>query len=254
MVRNPANRRNNEWQNIPNVTWHYGDRDSHLEFIKMLRYISKKIGINGEEGSKKWSLVVDFCAYLRKEIKSCIRGLSNMLKLYVFISTDSVYDVCDTEIREGPVKESDDLRPNDDAEIKKKADDEDYGHDKLKCEEYLRSHVGALNTGFNFLCLRLPDVIGPYDSTCRYWAYLLWLRDMERRPIHSHDESKNDKLSFVYSCDVSNLIISFLPRIDDQEFLQSVHKESFNIAFEENPTLDQLIQKIVKIKFKAFFN
>lgn len=214
----------------------------------MLKYISTKLGITEEENTKKWSIVVDFCAYLRKEIKSCIRGLTNMLKLYVFISTDSVYDVCEEKVRDGAIREIDDIRPCNDEEIKKKAEDEDYGHDKLKCEEYLRSHIGAVNTGFNYVCLRLPDVIGPYDSTCRYWAYLLWLRDMQKRPIHSHDESKNVKLSFVFSRDVADLIISFISKVNDIKFLESIHSESFNIAFEESPTLDQMVQKIVNFE------
>jgi hypothetical protein len=60
---------------------------------------------------------VDFCAYLRKEVKTVIRGLSHRLKLYVLISTDSVYDVCDHKVRNGPCKEIDDLRPADEKEI-----------------------------------------------------------------------------------------------------------------------------------------
>lgn len=209
----------------------------------MLKYISNKLGITEERDSKKWSIVVDFCGYLRKEVKSCIRGLENRLSLYIFISTDSVYDVCDPSIREGPVKESDDLRPCNDEEIKKKAEDEDYGHDKLRCEEYLRSHK---REGFPFICLRLPDVIGPYDSTCRYWAYIYWLREMNRKPIHSHEESKSVRLSFVYSRDVGDLVCRVLERVGERRgYVQEINGESFNIAFEENPTLDDLVRKIV---------
>lgn len=148
--------RNNEWALIENVTFHFGDRDYHLEYIKLLKYISKKIGIT-ETSEKKWDLVIDFCVYLRKEIKTCIRGLSNRIKLYVMISTDSVYDVCDQTIRVGPPKETDDLRPHSEKEIKKLADDEDYGHDKLKCEEYLRSHVSNLSEGKRPDLTRFPN-------------------------------------------------------------------------------------------------
>ena len=102
--------RNNEWRNIQKVTWHYGDRDYHLEYIKLLKYISEKNGIT-ETSEKKWDIVVDFCAYLRKEVKTIIRGLSHRLRLYVLISTDSVYDVCDPKARSGPPKETDDIRP-----------------------------------------------------------------------------------------------------------------------------------------------
>ena len=128
------------------MTWHFGDRDHHLEFIKLLKYISEKIGIT-ETGPKKWEVVVDFCAYLRKEVKSIIKGLTNRLRLYVMISTDSVYDVCDPVVRVGPPREVDDLRPQDEKEIERLAKSEDYGHDKLKCEEYLRNHVSDPKAG-----------------------------------------------------------------------------------------------------------
>ena len=140
--------RNNEWRNIQNVTWHYGDRDYHLEYIKLLKYISAKIGIT-EDSQKKWDIVVDFCAYLRKEVKTVIRGLSHRLRLYVLISTDSVYDVCDPKIRDGPPKEIDDIRPHDEKEIERLDKSEDYGHDKLRCEEYLRSHVQDIGAGWS---------------------------------------------------------------------------------------------------------
>ena len=37
--------------------------------------------------------------------------------------------------------------------------------DKLKCELYLRKtkHIP-------YICLRLPDVLGPYDNTNRLWC------------------------------------------------------------------------------------
>ena len=154
------------------MTTHYGDRDYHLEFIKLLKYISEKIGIT-ETSEKKWDLVIDFCAYLRKEVKTIIRGLTNRLKLYVLISTDSVYDVCDTKIRVGPPREIDDLRPHGEKEIRKMAEDEDYGHDKLKCEEYLRSHVANLEDGKFKFRLGLTDFRVPFlvfEAARRYWA------------------------------------------------------------------------------------
>jgi nucleoside-diphosphate-sugar epimerase len=72
--------------------------------------------------------------------------------------------------------EDDDIRPIDEEAIKKIAKREEYGHDKLKCEEYLRSHSSSNDyMSFPFVVLRLPDVIGPYDSTSRLWAYIRWL-------------------------------------------------------------------------------
>ena len=51
-------------------------------------------------------------------------------------------------------------------------DSEEYGNDKLRCEEYLKSH----NFDIKYICLRLPDVIGPYDRSGRFWAYMKWIK------------------------------------------------------------------------------
>lgn len=58
--------------------------------------MSKKHGICRE---KKWDLVVDFSCFERKEVKSALNGLSGLVKMYVFISSDSVYDVSDPKLR-----------------------------------------------------------------------------------------------------------------------------------------------------------
>lgn len=52
----------------------------------------------------------------------------------------------------------------------------------MKCEEYLqflRFEQSKENKDFDFpyLILRLPDVIGPYDDTNRYWSYLKLVKE-----------------------------------------------------------------------------
>jgi nucleoside-diphosphate-sugar epimerase len=40
-----------------------------------------------------------------------------------------------------------------------------------------------------YVCLRLPDVIGPYDNTNRFWSTIKWLQESEKWnvPICSED-------------------------------------------------------------------
>ena len=57
--------------------------------------------------------------------------------------------------------------------------------DKLKCEEYLEflrfeSTQKGQEFDFPYLILRLPDVIGPYDDTNRYWSYLKLMSEYEK--------------------------------------------------------------------------
>lgn len=246
------NARNNEVSNLDDkVNFYKSDRNSIMDFAKLLKYISEKAGINEDN---QWDLVVDFCAYIRKHVKSVIRGLSKLVRLYILISTDSVYEVCAKEFRDGPIKESDALRPEHDEEIAKLSKDDPYGHDKLRCEEYLRTHV-LKNRELSYMIFRLPDVIGPYDSSNRYWNYLMWIQKMNKWPIHAQDLSDTRKLSFVFSEDVAGFIHHLLPQISGIEglkFVDRVHGQSFNLAFSEIVTLNELLTMMVdKILIKA---
>jgi len=247
--RRNDNERNNEARHLKDkVTFVYGDRDEFMEYAKLLRYTSDKLGIT-EGGKKKWDLVVDFCAYNRRHIKSIVRGLSNRTKLYIYISTDSVYEACQKEIRSGLIVETDSVRPEKNEDIEKLAALDLYGHNKLRCEEYLATHVKNTNS-LPYVCFRLPDVIGPYDNTNRYWPYLMWLQTMEKYPIHTQDQSKTKKLSFVFSEDVAGFTVSLIPRLEGPEgesFIRSIHGHSFNMACPEAATLNELLQKMVHI-------
>ena len=61
------------------------------------------------------------------------------------------------------------VRPISKELYKKYKREEDYGHDKLKCEEYLKQLQA-----FKYIILRLSDVIGPYDDSGRFWGYIKW--------------------------------------------------------------------------------
>ena len=86
-----------------------------------------------------------------------------------------------------------------------------------------------------YVCLRLPDVIGPYDSTYRYWAYHRWIRAMPDTPL---EVSLNDTpFSLVFSLDVVDVIVQLIHRSD----LASIEGEAFNLAFEETCNLETLL-------------
>ena len=75
----------------------------------------------------------------------------------------------------------------------------------MKCEIYLKTtdHVPSIS-------LRLPDVIGPYDSTDRFWCYIKWLQNTKSYPIPLNEKDKTEKLNFVYSVDVARFIMKLI--------------------------------------------
>ena len=113
-------------------------------------------------------------------------------------------------------------------------EDEEYGNDKLRCEEYLSSHVKQKN--FPYICLRMPDVIGPFDRSGRFWAYILWIKNNDKHSIHINKFSDLRRISLVYSKDVVKLLQSFLELQNDKKkfgsWIEKVHGKSFNICFD----------------------
>lgn len=79
----------------------------------MLKYLSSKLQLGPD---RKWDVVIDFCAFYAKNVKGVYDALTNIVNLYILISTDSIYDVCDRSIRKsGLIEENMDVRPTDDS-------------------------------------------------------------------------------------------------------------------------------------------
>ena len=81
--------------------------------------------------SDKFDAVIDFSAYGPQEIKDATGLLKNKARFYVFISTDSVYDVCDRSDQGRPVKEEDAVRPDDLYRRDMLNSHHEYGHSEL---------------------------------------------------------------------------------------------------------------------------
>ena len=125
------------------------------------------LGANGA-----WDVVVDLSGFTPRDLRAALRGLKGRTRRYVFVSSDSVYEVCDECAREdaslgsactgerkketndgegdggngsnglntlngGGVREEHARRPVDAAAAEALAREDRYGHHKLRCEEIL---------------------------------------------------------------------------------------------------------------------
>jgi len=137
--------------------------------------------------------VLDFSAYDARTTRDATTLLRRKTNIYVHISTDSVYDVCELPdtgrpvgetpggetpednwrdtLGPGPVREEDAVRPEDKGLRDLLSTHHDYGHRKLEAEEQLviqrRSNHTDGRPGIPYVILRLPDVLGPRDTTYR---------------------------------------------------------------------------------------
>lgn len=94
------------------------------------------------------------------------------------------------------------------------------------------------------MSLILPDVIGPYDDTGRYWGYLKWLQRCKVDPIQIDEDSQSKRSSLVYSMDVVDTIVRLIT--EPTSHGKDVVGRSYHLAFDERPTLMELLNKMVR--------
>eukprot|EP01102_Stenamoeba_stenopodia_P003584 TRINITY_DN1376_c0_g1_i2.p1 TRINITY_DN1376_c0_g1~~TRINITY_DN1376_c0_g1_i2.p1 ORF type:complete len:433 (+),score=101.16 TRINITY_DN1376_c0_g1_i2:60-1358(+) len=260
------------------------DRNKREDFVRLLKSLQPPDEIRssdseGDGSSFEWDAVIDFCAYEPEDMEDIVSGLKDRVKHYLFISTDSVYMVCAKPTHGGPIREDDDTLPNDRELYEKLAKEDEYGDSKHKCETVLKQAFAAHK--FPYTSLRLPDVIGPYDRTDRHWKYQLWLRlaDLHHQAtehrnkvgessnpsgapptlanvsvddVHLTKNGATRKLSFVYSLDVVSALMAAI------KAGSNVFGQSFNIAQEEKPTLEEHLTLMAKMlgvtpRFRRFY-
>ena len=85
-----------------NCDYYYGNREDHTDFTKLLMYINSKHGITNE---RKWDAVVDFSGFNHADVESVREALLGLTDLYVFISSDSMYDAMGYKYSDEPLRE-----------------------------------------------------------------------------------------------------------------------------------------------------
>lgn len=201
-------------------------------------------------------MVIDFCGLERKQIKDVIKSLKNRIRLFVYISSDDIYRVCDQSLcLNKSVSEDDALRPFHDDDIIKMNKKSKYGNKKLRCEEYLYNHVKDIEDGFPYIILRPSNIIGPFDRTNRYWLTMNWIFRSSELSLHWNDKYNDKIMSFCFSEDISSLITTFLPKIEEgsknngeNEFIMKVHGEAFNLSMDQKMNLKEFNQLVVSLK------
>lgn len=189
--------------------------------------------------TEKLDVIVDFSGYDSHAVKDAVKLFRNKVGLYIYISSDSVYEVCNKNLDTFSV-ETDAVRPASCHQRKLYKEQDSYGHDKLKCEEVLQSQ--SQDHGIPFLVLRLADVIGAYDSTERWWQYQLWasIAVNENVPVYVPQDLKHKQISLVYVKDVA-LIIKNIVCMDSYV---SIQNQAYNLAFNETCTVKELLENI----------
>ena len=183
-----------------------------------------------ENAAIRWKGIIDFCAFGKGDIEDALPDcVFAAFPVYVLISTDSVYEVIPHIGR--LVGSVDEAATDTRDKLIKKIDE--YGHDKLMAEQALMRRAGSNQSLF---VLRLPDVIGEFDDTGRFWSYKLWIESGV--PLHI-PPGASQKLAFVYAGDVVRFTIGLIERV-----VQTGLRETMNICCTEQVSLVELLGMI----------
>eukprot|EP00930_Biecheleria_cincta_P076613 TRINITY_DN63819_c0_g1_i1.p1 TRINITY_DN63819_c0_g1~~TRINITY_DN63819_c0_g1_i1.p1 ORF type:complete len:369 (+),score=55.18 TRINITY_DN63819_c0_g1_i1:84-1190(+) len=196
-----------------------------------------------EDAGGRWALVADFSAFSGQDMHAALAGLSGCFDQYIFISSDSVYEVSERAasgwLPSGPISEADAKRPARLLARWQRWWHESYGCGKLEAEEVLAASLEKDATAARSISLRLPDVIGPFDDTLRLWAYWHWLRSGTPVEVDSMDDQP---LALVFSRDVARFIADRVSRPALHDVAPRC--DAVNLACTTQPTLVELLRQL----------
>ena len=157
--------------------WYWDTSDKIKPYVQYVQFDRYNPSPDNMSDLKKmvdentFDAVLDFSAVKALAIENTLKVLQGKVKVYIHISSDSVYEVSSLKTHDGYSKETDSGRPEDPVLREQYAQADDYAHEKMKGEEVLLRY-----TDFPHVFLRLPDIIGPQDTTNRWWTYQMWVR------------------------------------------------------------------------------
>ena len=122
--------------------------------------------------ARSWDVVWDNMSYTAEHAQSAVRVFTDRCRLFIHTSTLAVYSVC--EGIDSPYSE-DDFGRGRAREERREIYPYDYGIKRREGELVLQD--AYKKSGFPFVSVRLPAVLGPRDYSLRGWSY--WRRILE---------------------------------------------------------------------------
>ena len=181
------------------------------------------------QSTEEYYAVLDFSAYRPKWVQDAVDLLQSKARVYIYVSTDSVYEVTESPRYTAKSKrrsvETDAVRPSDDAMREELNDDDRYGDRKFAGEEVLYAQ-----STMPHVSLRFADVVGPRDTTGRFVTYFAWVKfeKLESVPNIALPKRIPEATSITYVGDAAQ---SILLAMDESN--RDAWNASYNVACEE---------------------
>jgi nucleoside-diphosphate-sugar epimerase len=146
---------------------HPSDLPDDIQHIKGDR--KNDADLEAAAAGRSWDVVWDNMSYTAGDARSATRIFDGTCGLFIHTSTLAVYSVCEGIASPYREQDFDRGRP---LEERRDRYPYDYGIQRREGEQLLQEAHAA--SGFPFVSVRLPAVIGPRDYSLRAWSY--WRR------------------------------------------------------------------------------
>ena len=187
-----------------------------------------------------FDFVIDFSGTSKFAIEETTQALKNNVDVYILVSKDSVYEVCDYEKHSNiAVKETDAVRVDDPEEREELKESFSQSHRQLEAEEALVSQ--RQSGGIPYVILRPSDTIGPRDTKYKWVTYQLWTKVasvLNDVPLAVPEFLTEHNMSLVFVDDVATAIMKVLEL--------KVRDEIINLAWKEFYQLDSVLETLAK--------
>lgn len=180
---------------------------------------------------QEYDAVVDFCAYLPKDVENLLKHIPGKIKQYIYISTCDVYKRNIDGLKDESTELLDICYPGEAGE---------YMYNKMLLEKEIREVCKSL--GIVYTSIRPGIIYGPFNYAPRESMFIKWI--IEGQPL-PYPIDADGQFQFVYVKDVARAILSSIGN-------KKAYNQVFNVCGDEIIDYNRFFKVLKKVSDRPF--
>lgn len=203
--------------NMPSVTEYHLDRHDIAALKKL--------------PPQEYDAVVDFCAYLPKDVENLLKNIPGKVKQYIYISTCDVYKRNVDGLKNESTELMDICFPGEAGE---------YMYNKMLLEKETQNV--CKNLGIAYTSIRPGIIYGPFNYAPRESMFIQWIIKGQPLPYPIDAEGR---FQFVYVKDVARAILTVIGN-------EKAYNQAFNVCGDEIFNYSRFFEVLKRISDRDF--
>ncbi|MCM1160942.1 MAG: NAD-dependent epimerase/dehydratase family protein [Roseburia sp.] len=180
---------------------------------------------------QEYDAVVDFCAYLPKDVENLLKNIPGGVKQYIYISTCDVYKRNVNGLKNESTELMDVCFPGEAGE---------YMYNKMLLEKETQNVCKSL--GIAYTSIRPGIIYGPFNYAPRESMFIQWIIKGQPLPYPIDAEGQ---FQFVYVKDVARAILTVIGN-------EKAYNQAFNVCGDEILNYSRFFEVLKKISDRDF--